>query len=139
MGKPYQEEKYYLRLLKQLPPDDPLLEYLYHSLGTALVDQGDYYRSLDYFQKSLKINREVRSSDYIKIGTTLNSIGEVYRMRGDYPRAFKSYNDAMSLFQQTHDENYPKLAFIYNNIGIIYDEQKKHDDALILYNRALNI
>ncbi|CAF1154925.1 unnamed protein product [Didymodactylos carnosus] len=139
MGKPYEEEKYYIRLLKQLSRDDPLLGHLYYSLGVALIDQGDYCCSLDYLQESLKINREVRPSDYVTIGTTLNSIGEVYRMTGDYPRALESYRDAMLCFQQAHDENYPKLAFIYNNIGIIYDEQNKHDEALTLYEKALNI
>jgi tetratricopeptide (TPR) repeat protein len=139
MGKPYEEEKYYIRLLEQLSRDDPLLGYVYYSLGVALLDQGDYNRSLTYLQESLKITREVQPSDYVRIGTTLNSIGEVYRMRGDYSRAVESYIGAMSLFQQAHDENHPKLAFIYNNIGIIYDEQNKHDEALTLYKKALNI
>jgi tetratricopeptide (TPR) repeat protein len=139
MGKLNEAEKYYRRLLKELPSDDSSLGYLYHNLGIVMNDKGDYDISLQWYQKSLDIRMRTRPSDYVNIGNTHNCIGNVDRKKGDHVRALESYNKAVSLFKQAGDEKHPAMAHLYNNIGIVYQKQKKYSKALTCYEKALAI
>ncbi len=54
MGKLDLAEKYFIRLLKQILSDDPLLSDLYEELGKAASQRGDYDMSMQWHQKSLE-------------------------------------------------------------------------------------
>jgi tetratricopeptide (TPR) repeat protein len=139
MGKFDLAEKYYRRLLSELPSNDPSLSALYQRLGMVADAKGEYDTSLEWYQKSLEILVRTNSSDHVNIGLTHNSIGEARRKKGDHSRAPESYNRAVSLFKQAHDENHPDMAMFYNNIGIIYYEQQKYLEALDFYEKSLAI
>ena len=55
MGKLNLAEKYFLRLLKELQPDDPVNSALYEDLAELAALRGDYDTSVRYQQKSLKL------------------------------------------------------------------------------------
>jgi tetratricopeptide (TPR) repeat protein len=139
MGKFDLAEKYYRRLLSELPSNDPSLSDLYQRLGRVANAKGEYDTSLEWYEKSLRIDVRTRPSDHVNIGLTHNNIGNVHRKKGDHSRALESYNRAVSLFQQAHDDNHPDMASFYNNIGIIYDEQQKYVEALDFYEKSLAI
>ncbi|CAF4477491.1 unnamed protein product [Rotaria sp. Silwood2] len=139
MGKFDLAEKYYRRLLSELPSNYPSFSRLYHNLGMVADDKGDYDTSLEWYQKSLEILVRTRPSDHVGIGITHNSIGIVHGNKGDRSRALESYNRAVSLFKQAHDDNHPDMAMFYNNIGIIYQEEKKYLEALDFYEKSLAI
>ncbi|CAF4198327.1 unnamed protein product [Rotaria sp. Silwood2] len=139
MGKFDLAEKYYRRLLSELPSNDPSLSDLYHRLGMVANAKGEYDMSLEWYQKSLEILVRNRPSDHVNIGITHNSIGEAHRKKGDRSRALESYNRAVSLFKQAHDENHPHMASFYNNIGLINQEQQKYLEALYFYEKSLAI
>ena len=139
MGKFDLAEKYYRRLLSELPSNDPSLSCLYQRLGMVADDKGEYDKSLEWYQKSLEIDMRTCPSDHVNIGITHNSIGAVHRNKGDDSRALESYNRAVSLFKQADDENHPHMASFYNNIGIIYWGQEKSLKALDFYEKSLAI
>ncbi len=139
MGKFDLAEKYYRRLLSELPSNDPSLSALYQRLGRVADAKGEYDTSLEWYQKSLEMRVRTSPSDHVNIGLTHNSIGIIHGNKGDNSRALESYNRAVSLFKQAHDENHPHLASFYNNIGIIYQEQQKYLEALDFYEKSLAI
>ncbi|CAF3416934.1 unnamed protein product [Rotaria socialis] len=139
MGKFDLAEKYLLRHLRELPPNDPSLGAVYQCLGLVADSKGDYDRSLEWYKKSLEITTRTSPSDYINIGNTHNSVGEVHRKKGDYVQALKSFNQAVSLFKEADDENHPRMASFYGNIGNINAEEKKYSEALNFYEKTLAI
>jgi tetratricopeptide (TPR) repeat protein len=54
MGKLDLAEKYFSRLLKELPSNDPLISSLYEDLGKLASQRGDYDISVQWHQKSLE-------------------------------------------------------------------------------------
>jgi tetratricopeptide (TPR) repeat protein len=139
MGKYDLAEKFYRRLLGELPPNDPLLSSLYYSLGLVIEDKGDHDSSLQWHQKSLDIIMHTNTSDYVKIGARYCCIGIVHWRQGDYDGALEWYEKGIELFKQAHDENHIQMANFYRNIGIVYHNQKKHLEALNNYNKSLAI
>jgi hypothetical protein len=55
MGKFDLAEKYYRRLLSELPSNDPSLSALYQRLGMVADAKGEYDTSLEWYQKSLEM------------------------------------------------------------------------------------
>ncbi|CAF1349105.1 unnamed protein product [Rotaria sp. Silwood1] len=53
MGKFNLAEQYFIRLLEELSPNDPLLGNLYEDLGKLASQTGDYNKSVKWHQKSL--------------------------------------------------------------------------------------
>ena len=140
MGNFNDAEKYYHRLLNQLPADDYGIAHCYHNLGQIALEKEDYQSSLQYFQKSLEIKLQSLKSDHPDLGETYNSIGILHRKKGDNNLALQSYNKALTIFQRTSNQNDQiEIAKSFNNIGNIYQLQKSYPDALHYYQMALNI
>ncbi|CAF4825313.1 unnamed protein product, partial [Rotaria sp. Silwood2] len=55
MGKLDLAERYFTRLLNELPPNDSLLGKLYKDLGELASLTGDYDKSVQWHQKSLAL------------------------------------------------------------------------------------
>ena len=64
MGKFDLTEKYYRRLLSDLPSNDPSLSTLYQRLGMVANAKGEYDTSLEWYQKSLEIKMRTCPSDH---------------------------------------------------------------------------
>lgn len=63
MGKFDLAEKYFLRLLNELQPDDPLNSALYEDLGELAALRGDYDTSVHYQDKSLRLKNTKQSNE----------------------------------------------------------------------------
>ncbi|CAF3856915.1 unnamed protein product [Rotaria sp. Silwood1] len=55
MGKPDLAEKYFIRMIEQLPPNDPLLVDLYQDLGKLASYAGDLDKSMEWRQKAIAL------------------------------------------------------------------------------------
>ncbi|CAF1427681.1 unnamed protein product [Adineta steineri] len=71
MGKLDLAQKYFNRLLQELPSNDPLLSSLYKDLGELASQRGDYDMSVQWHQKSLTIKN---TNNFIKQSSLFNHI-----------------------------------------------------------------
>ncbi|CAF0749647.1 unnamed protein product [Adineta steineri] len=58
MGKFNLAEKYYLRLINEIPSNDPILIKLYEDLGDITSHKGDYDASIQWYNKALEIREK---------------------------------------------------------------------------------
>ncbi|CAF1031891.1 unnamed protein product [Adineta steineri] len=80
MGKFDLAEKYFIRLLKQLPSDDPLHISLYEDLGKLASQRGAYDMSMKWRQKLLTFKEENLLATNASVNKTNNSIDEPDKM-----------------------------------------------------------
>ncbi|CAF1556036.1 unnamed protein product [Rotaria sp. Silwood1] len=139
MGKYNDAEKYFRRLLNELPHDHNGIADCYHNLGEIALEKGDYDVSLEWFYKSLEIKLQKLVSHHPDLAESYNSIGVVHRKKGDYRQALESYTKALAIFKQAFNEDNIKIAKCYNNMGNIYQLEMKYSDALEYYQKALAI
>ncbi|CAF2520398.1 unnamed protein product [Rotaria sp. Silwood2] len=83
MGKYDDAERYFHRLLNELPHDDDGIAHCYHNLGEIALEKGDYEVSLEWFYKSLEIKMQTLELHHPDLAESHNSIGIVYRKKGD--------------------------------------------------------
>ncbi|CAF4956770.1 unnamed protein product [Rotaria sp. Silwood1] len=58
MNKPDLAEKYFIRLLEQLPPNDPLLDDLYQDLAKFASQAGNLDKSMEWRKKAIALQQQ---------------------------------------------------------------------------------
>jgi tetratricopeptide (TPR) repeat protein len=139
MGKFDDAEKYFCRLLSELPNDHEGIADCYHNLGEITMEKGDYDSSLEWHQKSLEIKLRTLKTNDPDLAESYNSIGIVHRRKGDNKLALESFNKALTVFKRGLNEDHPKAAKCFNNIGNVYQIEGKYLDALEYYQKAFVI
>jgi tetratricopeptide (TPR) repeat protein len=75
MGKFDLAEKYYHRLIKEIPPNDHSLIALYEDLGEITAHKGDYDMSIQWHNKALEIRLQNPAINDTNISAAVSSIG----------------------------------------------------------------
>ena len=132
-------EKFYRRLLKELPANHPNIVDCYYHLGVLLDEKGDYELSLEWHQKSMEMKKQTMKANDPSIGYSYNSIGNVYQKKGDYKRALNYYNQALTIWKKVLGEKHPDVAMCLNNLGCLYASQKDYSQALDCHKEAMEI
>jgi tetratricopeptide (TPR) repeat protein len=78
MGKFDDAEKYFLRLLNELPSDHEDIAHCYHSLGCVAQDKDHFDSSLEWHHKSLEIKIRTLKSVDLSLAESYSSIDCVY-------------------------------------------------------------
>ncbi len=102
------------------------------NIGTNYFFRAQYDKAIEYFSKTLELDRE--SGDSSAIAISLNNLGMVYSRWGKHELALRFYNDALS-YTSTESKKAIKLS----NIGMAYYHMKEYDRALQFLNDALKI
>ncbi len=139
MGKFDDAEKYYLRLLKELPHDHQDIAGCYWGLGIVAFSKGQYDQSLEWHRKALEIFQRTLQSNHRHIADIRNCIGSAYESKGKFRHALESYNEALVIYQQTLGEDHHDVAMCFGNMGNSYQEEKKYSKALDCHRKALAI
>jgi len=126
MGKFDEAEKYYRRLLNELPSDHGDIVRCYWGLGDVTDEKGDYDSSLSWHQKSLEIKIRTLKSDDPSIASSHNSIANVHWRKGDHKRALESSEKALIIWKRAFGENHPDVAMCLNNMGMLYRKENRY-------------
>ena len=138
LGQPDKAQEVFEVLLGQAD-DDIEKALIYHHIGWAKYDKGEYKEALTYYEKALKNRQQSLPSNHPHLGRSYNNIGLVYHNMGEYPKAISSNEKALEIFQQSLPSNHPHLALSYNNIGIVYSNMAEYSKALSSLEKALEI
>ena len=108
---------------------------LYFSIGVIEQKQGDLEKSLEFYNKGLKINEKIiNKSDISKF---YNQIGMICNDKGEYNKALDYHNQSLKIAEEFG--NKIEIASSYHNIGIIYQNKGEYNQSIEFYNKSLEI
>jgi tetratricopeptide (TPR) repeat protein len=81
MGKFDLAEKYFCRLLDELPMNNPSRGILYENLSEMASQQGDYDKSIQWHKKSVEIEEQTVSTDNTNLGTTSSTLSKFHQKK----------------------------------------------------------
>jgi Tfp pilus assembly protein PilF len=58
-----------------------------NNIGLVYTNNNQFGNALEYFEKCLKIQNDIKGKDSIDVATTLNNIGFVHWKQGDLQKA----------------------------------------------------
>ena len=134
-----QAEKYYVRLMKDLPKDHRDLYICYQALGKIACEKGEYRHSLKCLKKSLIKVEEIYPKTHSRCAFIHTNIGEVYQRMMKHKLALRSHETALNIWSNISPINYEYLAWCFNNIAIISLAQNQYQTALHYYAQAIQI
>jgi len=105
------------------------------NIGYVHKTHGNIVKTLDYWNKSLKIQKEINDID--GLSSTLNNLGYIYKSQGDIEKALEFYHQSLKLCEEQKDK--AGEAMSYNNIGLIYYNQDDIKKALEYCQHSLKI
>jgi len=118
---------------------DLYLSSSYHNIGNVLNKQGEYESALEFYSKSLEINKSAPEGSDILVAGSYKNMGSVYNNQGDYEKALEFYSKSLELEKLVSSEDHPGIATSFNNIGTVYFSQGEYDKALEYFFKALKI
>ncbi|MBU0487272.1 MAG: CHAT domain-containing protein [Bacteroidetes bacterium] len=121
------------------PEDHYIYASVFHTEGIIYYYKGDYYKSLEGFQKALKIRLAVLGGTHPDVANSYNNIGAVYDDIGESDKALENYQKALDLRIRNYGPNHIYVAASYNNMGISYQIRGDYNNAKEYFQKALKI
>ncbi|MFY9310993.1 MAG: tetratricopeptide repeat protein [Bacteroidia bacterium] len=107
----------------------------FNNIGYVYKQQGNTTKALEWYDKSLKIRKQL--DDKKGIAISFNNIGLIYNNLGDISKALDYYKSALKIQNEINDSR--GIAISSNNIGYIYCIQGDVPRALEWYDKSLKI
>jgi len=123
------------KLLAELSAEDEISGYLLGSLGILYGQTGSYKKSLEYFEKALKIAQEIgyRRGE----GAALGNLGLTYYYLGELERAIDYCEQAIAIANEIGNRSGEGNHL--GNLGLAYAALGKVERAIEYYEQALAI
>lgn len=78
-----------------------------NDLGSVYGFLGDYTRSIELFNQSLEIRKEIFGESHQNIATSLNALGVAYYDMKDNTTASKYCTESVAMFSDIYGEDHP--------------------------------
>ena len=89
IGKVEKAEKYFEMLIKSLPEDHEDIPSVYHQMGNAFYEKGEWNMALDFYTKAYDLRSRLLPSNHLQIASSLNRLGAVYEDKYDFNQALE--------------------------------------------------
>ena len=108
-------------------------------IGNEYYDIADYKTALDYYEKTLKMRKNILGEYHPEIATCYHNIGASNDALGHHEKAVSSYEQALSVLWKLDLEDTPEIARTYNNLGETYNRLGEYNKSLELHYKSLKI
>jgi serine phosphatase RsbU (regulator of sigma subunit)/TPR repeat protein len=106
-----------------------------NNIGYNFTNQGNIPKALEYYHKSLKIQKEI--GDKEGVASSLNNIGHIYGNQGDISKSLEFFNKSLKIQEKIGEKR--GIALSLNNIGYLYNKKGDLPKALEYYHKSLII
>lgn len=120
-------------IIKNFGTDNPRLSFVYGNLGNIYKLKGDYVKSYDYQQATLRAFLLDSKRYRTQISITRSNIAEALYLLGEYEEAILSAFDALE------DSSDNVKSFLYSLIARIYFQQSNYPETRKYYGESLSI
>jgi tetratricopeptide (TPR) repeat protein len=111
------------------------LAYSLNNMGLVLRNKGNDKEAMDYYEKSLKIRKDI--NDKMGIAQSLTNIGSIYKFKGDLRKALEYQQKSLVIQEEIHDDF--GMANSCNNLGFLFSSQGDKVQAMKYYQKGLAV
>ena len=108
-------------------------------IGSEYYDIGDYKTALEFYEKTLKMRKNILGEYHPEIATCYHNIGATNDALGHHEKAVNSYEQALTVLWKLDLEDTAEIARTYNNLGETYNRLGDYNKSLELHYKSLKI
>lgn len=113
-----------------------------NNIGRVYYLQSKFQESLDVYQESLRIRREILGSDSVDVAATVYNIGQTCHQIGKLDESLAYYKEFIRIATSgvmPMDSASKDMALVFKGIAEIYQEKSDLKMALFYFSRALEL
>lgn len=119
--------------------DKLVLSTCYLNKGAILNAQGRDEEAVEFYNKSLTLQKEIFPASHPLIATTLSNISTSYYSMSRIQESLNYDIQALEIFQAAYGERHPDVAMSYESIARILIDAGNYDKALIFADKSWEI
>ncbi len=104
-----------------------------------LYKQGKLKEAVNLGKDSLNFANKTFGKDSLKAGTSLNNLGELYRLDKKFGDAEWHYKKSLEIREKLLGKEHPEVALTLNNLASVYFAENRFNDAQTTYETALKV
>ncbi|ETO33387.1 hypothetical protein RFI_03719 [Reticulomyxa filosa] len=108
-------------------------------LGRAYDEKEEYDKSIEYYEKSLKIYLDKLGHDNTDVSTLYNNLGLVYYNKGEYDKSMEYHEKSLKIDLDKLGHDHHDVTDSYHNLGSVYRAKGEYDKAIEYYEKSLKI
>jgi CHAT domain-containing protein/tetratricopeptide (TPR) repeat protein len=106
---------------------------------TELYQQGRYGEAVGLAEHVLRLAERSHGPDHPAVGTSLNTLGAVYRALGRYTEAEPLFKRGLAIAEKTRGPHHPDVGAALNNLAGLYQDQGRYAEAERLFKQDIAI
>ena len=115
--------------------ENPETLMIYHNIGSALLRQGEYHKSVHCFLSSYRMLINLRLNEHEDTAIVLSEMGEAYRCQGKLSEATRCLQDAMKVIATIGV--YRASIWTYKFFARVLRDQNNFQEAVEYLDKAL--
>lgn len=116
-----------------------LVANCYNHIGNHWSQSNDYLRSIDFYEQSLTIKKELLRADHPSIAITYNNLGIAFNKLGDNEKALSYYQKSLEIKMAAYGDLHPRVSDTFFNIGMVYFSTGDYTRSIEYFENALAI
>lgn len=125
--------------IKRIVKESLPCSYFYHSYALIQHNIGSYDKALEYYNKSLKIQKEMTGDNTISVSNICSNMSSALHAMGEYDKSMEYFKKSLEIKKRIVRKESISLAAKYYNIASEYYKKLEYDKALENYNKSLEI
>ena len=106
-------------------------------LGSMNRNQGDFDKSLSYYQQELKLYETIYGQDHFEIAVSHFNIGNVHYEKLEYKSALDHYLKTQKIWAAIFERQDPYMKMLNEALGDMFWELDDHENALRYFNESM--
>ncbi len=107
-------------------------------LGIIYGNYGDYFKGIEFLEKSLEISKKISGNDFHNINQILVPLGNFYRNIGKCEQSEKYLKQAILLYKQYLSDDTPGIARALRYLGIVYKDLGNYKKSRVFLEKSLS-
>ncbi|EFA79915.1 hypothetical protein PPL_06735 [Heterostelium album PN500] len=110
----------------------------YDNLAWSLQSQGEYEKSLSYYNQALKIKLE-KGGNSMSVAKTLNNLGHLLLSNNELDKSLEIFKNVQDIFVKQYGTDHSDVAIALDNIALVYAKKKNYPMAEKYFNDTITI
>jgi len=110
---------------------------LYTFLGGIYEEYGNYNKSIELHQKSLKIRKMILGADHLITAYSYNNLASSYDKNKEYDKSNELYQKALKILSNQFGLDHIEVTDIIINLGVNFLRQGQYNKAIEYFHRGI--
>jgi tetratricopeptide (TPR) repeat protein len=135
----YDKAQQVFEMILDRTTDESEKENIYHMLGIAKFNNGEYAESITFYEKSIEIMQKILPPTHPDLASSYGNLGAVYNKIGEYSKAYLYQEKALKTYQNIVSSNHLTFSVSSDNDDLLNERSDNSTRSISSFEKAIEI